>query len=375
MRRRRLLASAVFSVVAITGLTAILEGITPAPNLPTDLLLFLAIVVGSALIGGFIAGAATAIVSFPVIIWFLTVPVHTFRIEGGEDVAALFVFFSVSIIVSALVDQVARRSADAQSARDQAAELAIAAARAETAAEGDRLRTAILRAVSHDLRTPLSSIKASASSLLQDDIEWSSHDRHEFLTTIEEEADRLDRIVGNLLDLSRLEAGVVHPVLATISVEVAIRDAIASLSTDSATIVVSIAQDDLEVAADEILLERAIANIVANAVRHGSVDEPIEIRARRSAENVEITVIDHGPGMAADDREQVFEPFRQLGDRSAGAGTGLGLAVARGFIDAMDGTIVLDETPGGGLTATISLLSPGTISRAADVRTRSVTLR
>lgn len=357
------------------GLTAILEGIRPTPNLATDLLLFLAIVVGSALIGGFIAGAITAIVSFPVIIWFLTVPVHTFRIEGGEDLAALFVFFSVSIIVSALVDLVARRSADARSARDQASELAIAAARAETAAEGDRLRTAILRAVSHDLRTPLSSIKASASSLLQDDIEWSDHDRHEFLTTIEEEADRLDRIVGNLLDLSRLEAGVVHPELVSVPVDIAIHDAIASLSTDTSTIDVSITEAHLEVAADQTLLERVIANLVANAVRHGSVDEPIELRARRFADAIEIGVIDHGPGMRADDREQAFEPFRQLGDRSAGAGTGLGLAVAKGFVDAMGGTIALDETPGGGLTATITLRAPAASDSAiTGVRTRSVSL-
>ena len=351
MRPRRLFAAAAFSITSITALIAIVDRLSTPPKLSTDLLLFLGIVVGAALIGGFLAGVATAVISFPTIVWFLTKPVHSFRIAGGEEFAALVVFFSVAIIVSALVDQVARRSADAESARGEAATL-------EAAAEGDRLRTAILRAVSHDLRTPLASIKASASSLLQQDIEWNEHDKREFLTTIDEEADRLDRIVGNLLDLSRLQAGVVRPELTNVTAIVAIRNAIGGIGAEHADLSIDIKNNDLEVAADQVLLERAIANLVANAVRHGSPDEPIEIQAFSNKEMVSILVIDHGPGMTKADRALAFEPFHTAGDQTSGAGTGLGLAVAHGFVEAMGGSIALKETPGGGLTAELLLRSP-----------------
>lgn len=343
--------------MCIVALTVVLSHLKPAPNLPTDLLLFLGVVVGAALIGGFVAGVATAIVSFPVINWFLTVPLHTFRIEGGEDFAALTVFFFVSIVVSALVDQVAKRSADAEIARDEASEFAIAAAKAEAAAEGDRLRTAILRAVSHDLRTPLASIKASSTSLLQEDIEWSAESRREFAMTIDEEADRLDRIVGNLLDLSRLDAGAVTPEFVSVRVSTAVHDALSSLGSNREVFQSLSITPDLEVIADPVLLERVLANIASNALRHGSSSGLIQLTARQRTEHVEIIVADHGPGMTPDDRIRAFEPFMQLGDRSGGAGTGLGLAVASGFIEAMNGTIKLEETPGGGLTAIITLPS------------------
>ena len=349
----------------------VLAHLQPAPNLPTDLLLFLGIVVGAALIGGFVAGVATAIVSFPVINWFLTVPIHTFRIEGGEDFAALTVFFFVAIVVSALVDQVAKRSADAELARDEAAEFAISAAKAEAAAEGDRLRTAILRAVSHDLRTPLASIKASSTSLLQDDIEWSAESRKEFVTTIDEEADRLDRIVGDLLDLSRLDAGVVQPEFTAVRVVAALHDALASLGTIRNAFETDSIDSKLEVIADSVLLERVLANIASNAVRHGSSSGSIQITAHQKRDTVEITVADHGPGMTSEDRMRAFEPFMQLGDQAGSAGTGLGLAVASGFIEAMNGTIRLEETLGGGLTAIISLPSPAGDSA---MHTRSVSV-
>ena len=371
MRRRRLLPAAGFSIVCIVALTVVLAHLTPAPNLPTDLLLFLGIVVGAALIGGFVAGVATAIASFPVINWFLTVPIHTFRIEGGEDFAALTVFFFVAIVVSALVDQVAKRSADAELARDEASEFAIAAAKAEAAAEGDRLRTAILRAVSHDLRTPLASIKASSTSLLQDDIEWSEESRREFAMTIDEEADRLDRIVGNLLDLSRLDAGAVTPEFVSVRVWEAVHDALASLGPLRDAFAQPSIDPELEVVADPVLLERVLANIASNAVRHGSSNGAIQLSARTVGDLVDIIVADHGPGMSAEDRVRAFEPFMQLGDQSGGAGTGLGLAVASGFIEAMNGSIDLTDTPGGGLTASISLPSP---TGRSNIRTRSVSL-
>lgn len=346
--------------MSIVALTVLLSHLKPTPNLPTDLLLFLGIVVGAALIGGFAAGVATALVSFPVINWFLTAPVHTFRIEGGEDLAALIVFFFVSIVVCALVDLVTKRSADAQRAQNEASEFALAVATAEASAEGDRLRTAILRAASHDLRTPLASIKAAATSLLQDDIEWSPEAKREFLSTIDEEADRLDRIVGNLLDLSRLEAGVIQPELVSVRVLSAVHDALSSLGPARDAFEITSIDANLEVIADAVLLERVLANIASNAIRHGASSGALQIQTRRHENSIDIVISDHGPGMSTEDRTRAFEPFTQLGDRAGGAGTGLGLAVASGFIEAMNGSIILDDTEGGGLTVVMTLASPKT---------------
>jgi len=231
------------------------------------------------------------------------------------------------------------------------------AARAAAAAQGDRLRTAILRAVSHDLRTPLASIKASATSLLQDDIDWAPDTQREFLEAIDEEADRLDAVVGDLLDMSRLEAGVVRPALSPVGLDEVVHSALASLSETTGIVACDVPTALPPVLADPALLQRSVANLVANALRHGSADGAPSVVGRSIGTEVELRVVDHGPGVPALDREQLFEPFRRLGDRQGPAGVGLGLAVARGFVDAMGGQLRLDDTPGGGLTAVVTLPS------------------
>lgn len=336
---RRFLAAATVAVASIIGLTAILEHVRPAPDLATSLLLFLAVVVVVAVIGGSTVGIATAVVSVPVIIWFVVEPRHTFEIDGRELVAVL-VFLAVAISVSISIDLVNRRSS----------ELALAAARAETVVEGDRLRTAILRAVSHDLRTPLASIKASATSLLQDDVEWSDTARREFLLTIDEETDRLDRIVGNLLDMSRLDAGAVRPKASEVDVGAAVRNAAAGVDRQPSGVTVD-GRGPLFAVADEVMLERVVANLVANGLHHGG--GAVTIVLRRDRGDVLVEVVDHGPGIDPERVEDAFTPFHRDGERTPGSG--LGLAVARGFVDAMGGTLTLGPTPGGGLTATVRL--------------------
>ena len=244
-----------------------------------------------------------------------------------------------------------------------AAQLAIAleqrrlraeAAEAEVVAEGDALRTALLRAVSHDLRTPLASIKASVSSLLQDDVTWSDHDEHEFFLTIDEETDRLNRLVGNLLDMSRLQTGVLQMTTRPIGWEEVVAAAASSISvTGDDALELDVPETLLPVLADPALLERAVANVVANALRHGA-GHPVQIRAEGGTGVVHLLVIDHGPGVPAEQWAKLFEPFQRLGDNS-GDGVGLGLAVAHGFVAAMGGSIAPQETPGGGLTMRITL--------------------
>ncbi len=229
------------------------------------------------------------------------------------------------------------------------------AADAAALAEADELRTAILRAVSHDLRTPLASIKASATSLLQDDVEWTPEARQVFLATIDEEADRLNILVGNLLDMSRLESGVLEVDLRPVALEEVVAQALASLSQLSTPIEIHVSEQLPRVLADPGLLERVVANVVSNALRYSPDDRPLRIEAGQVADRVHLRIIDQGSGVRPDDRERIFEPFQRLGDRGTSTGVGLGLAVARGFTDAMDGELTLEDTPGGGLTTVISL--------------------
>lgn len=236
--------------------------------------------------------------------------------------------------------------------------LASEAARARELAEIDRLKSALLAAVGHDLRTPLAGIKAAASSLREDDVEWTERDVAEFLATIEESADRLGELIANLLDMSRLHAGVLavdpRPVDLEAVVAKALLDQPAPTGDANAATDVAVPDELPFVHADDGLLERVIANLVSNARRHNRADTSIRIDASQDGETVRLRVIDHGPGVPADAWDRMFEPFQRLDDHTTG-GVGLGLAIARGFTEAMDGTLVPSHTPGGGLTMTLTL--------------------
>jgi two-component system, OmpR family, sensor histidine kinase KdpD len=242
-------------------------------------------------------------------------------------------------------------TAQAVAALDRA-RLRTQAAQAEALAEGDRIRTALLRAVSHDLRTPLASIKASVSSLRQTDVHWTPQDEAELLATIEQNADRLDALVGNLLDMSRLQAGSLEPFLRATAVDEVAPVALRGL--DDADHLLIVVPDDLPlVRADPGLLERVLANLFSNALRHSPPDQRPMLRAREDGDQVVVDVVDHGSGVPAGLKERIFEPFARLDARTPGVG--LGLAVAKGFAEAMGGTIVAVDTPGGGLTVRLRL--------------------
>jgi len=229
------------------------------------------------------------------------------------------------------------------------------AAEADVLARADELRTAILRAVSHDLRSPLASIKASVSSLLQRDVEWSGAVRDEFLVSIESETDRLTSIVTNLLDLSRLEAGVLRPVVTSVSLEEVVAAALHGLGVSTGRVRVDLPTDLAEVRADPALLERAVANLVGNAVTWSPAGGVVLVSGFRKDERVQLHVIDRGPGIPIAQRDVVVQPFHRLGDGGGGGGLGLGLAIADRFIAAMSGSLELRDTPGGGLTAVVTL--------------------
>ncbi|MEC3995451.1 ATP-binding protein [Actinacidiphila sp. DG2A-62] len=235
--------------------------------------------------------------------------------------------------------------------------LAGEAARARELAEGNRIRTALLAAVSHDLRTPLAGIKASVTSLRSDDVAWSADDEAELLAGIEAGADRLDHLIGNLLDMSRLQTGTVSPLVAPVDLDEVVPAALAAVPRDSVDL--DIPEDLPMVEADPGLLERSVANVVENAVKYSPPGRRVVVAASAVHDRVELRVADRGPGVPEAARGAIFEPFQRHGDAPRGNGVGLGLAVARGFAESMGGTLEAEETPGGGLTMVLALRAAG----------------
>ena len=231
------------------------------------------------------------------------------------------------------------------------------AAQAEDVAAGDRMRTALLSAVSHDLRSPLASAKAAVSSLRSRDVVWSPADREELLATAEESIDRLVRLVENLLDMSRLQAGALSVLIRPVAIDDVAPLALADLGPGEHEVAVQLPEDLPDVMADAALLERVLGNLLANALRHSPAGRPPHLAATVRQGMVEVHVVDHGPGILPDDRERVFAPFQRLGDTDNTTGIGLGLALARGLTEAMGGTLTPEETAGGGLTMIVTLPS------------------
>ncbi|GLU50377.1 sensor histidine kinase [Nocardiopsis ansamitocini] len=230
------------------------------------------------------------------------------------------------------------------------------AAEARRQAAGNRIRTALLAAVSHDLRTPLTSVKASVSSLRATDIALDEADRTELLETIEESTDRLNGLIDNLLDMSRLQTDSVCPQFKEVGLEEVVPRALIGVPQELVS--VDVPEQLARVRCDSGLLERAVANVVENAVRHNPAGAaPVRVSASVLGAIVELRVGDHGPGVPDESKERIFEAFQRLGDTPRGTGIGLGLAVARGFTEAMDGSLVAEDTPGGGLTMVFALLT------------------
>jgi two-component system sensor histidine kinase KdpD len=236
-------------------------------------------------------------------------------------------------------------------------QLSAQAAEATALAEANELRSALLQAVSHDLRTPLAGIKASVNSLRQPDVEWTPDETAEFLATVEDETDRLTNLVDNLLDMSRIQADAVMPALRPTTLDEVVPAALASLGPRARDVVVDVSESAPPVLADPTLLERVVANLVDNAITHGGSACPVRVEAGVVGDRVLLRIIDRGRGIRVDDRERVFHPFQRLDDAAprSGAGVGLGLAVARGFTRAMRGELTIDDTPGGGTTMIIEL--------------------
>ncbi|MFJ4185707.1 ATP-binding protein [Kitasatospora sp. NPDC089509] len=238
--------------------------------------------------------------------------------------------------------------------------LAVVAAEVEPIKAADRMRTALLAAVSHDLRTPLAAARASVGSLLSPDVEFSPEDQTELLSTADESLVKLTRLVDNLLDMSRLQAGALTLHLTETHLDEILPRALDSLPDPYAPIQPLDLDTAPPVLADPPLLERVLANVITNALRYNAPGAPVLVTASHHADLVEIRVIDRGPGIAPEDRDRVFLPFQRLGDTDNTTGVGLGLALSRGLAEAMGGSLEVEDTPGGGTTMLLTLpAAPG----------------
>lgn len=234
------------------------------------------------------------------------------------------------------------------------AELANHAAEVDALERANELRTALLRAVSHDLRSPLSAIQASVTSMLQDDVEWPAEDEKEFLQTVSEETERLNRVVSDLLDAGRLQTGTLQVQRRPTGIEDVVSTVATAFRYQKHRLTFDSDVELPDVSTDPVLLERIVENLVRNALDHSPPEAPVGVSAGVVGHRIDLRVMDRGPGIDLETRQMMFEPFRTLDD-SHMAGVGLGLAVAKGLADALGHEITVDDTPGGGTTMILSV--------------------
>ena len=312
---------------------------------------------------GWRIGLLAAVVSALAFNWFHIPPTGRFDVAADRDAVALVTFVIVAIIGSAVAEMARARAAEAERRR-QETDVVLAELR-ELSAERDRmeaeaieagalrrsdeLKTALLRSVSHDLRTPLTSIIAAGTAL--DSPTLTEQERHELSEAVVQEGQRLSRLVENLLDVSRLESGSAEPRREPIDLAGVLEAARESIGSDGSEVRLGVDPDVPALVADPVQLERAFANLLENGVRHGG-GRPVLVRSRETGGRLVVRVVDQGPGIPEQERARIFEPFyrRESGNR----GFGLGLAIARGFIEANGGELAVESVPGQGSTFVVS---------------------
>lgn len=357
-RVRRMAAGWIVTLAGLAAATAVLLPFRSTLTVATAALVLVVPVTLGVAVGGFPA------VPFGVLAGFLTFdfvfipPYYTFYVSQWEDWVSLFVYAIVGCTVGVVVAQMQR----AQRAAD----------RTRMLEEVDRLRAALMGSVSHDLRTPLASIKASISDLADPALALSDEDRATLLRTTEEETDRLARLVTNLLDMSRIQAGGLVPHRSATPLDELIAGVVARLTGmfREHPLHVEVA-DGLPLAdVDYLLVEQVLSNLLENAVRYTPPGTAVTVRAGTGpgGGEVEVAVVDHGPGVAEEERDRIFDEFYRL--RAGGAapfGTGMGLAIVKGIVEAHGGCIGVSETPGGGATFAFRLpVAPETVPDEAE---------
>ena len=324
--------TAAASVAFVTAAVAVLKPYVPVLSLGV---LYELAVLPVAVLWGVALATAVSVASMLAFNWFFLPPTHTFQLKDTANWLALAVYLVTGIVVSVLATQVRRRS---QLAAERAME-------AEAIGRSDAIKTAVLHSVSHDLRSPLTAIVAAASGLGNPQVKLARADRDELVATIRTEADRLDRIVGNLLDLSRLTSGVAAPHQELWTADDLVSRALDQLGRGGERVVTELDADAPPVQVDAAQIERSLVNLLDNALKFSPPETPVTLRVESSGDEVRLHVLDRGPGVDPAARERVFEAFQRGSDGVRGAG--LGLAIARGFAE-VNGARVWAENGEGG---------------------------
>jgi K+-sensing histidine kinase KdpD len=357
------LVAAIGCVVLCTAVVYPLR--TIAPPVSAGVVYVLGVLVVSTYWGLWL-GLFTSVASALAFNFFHIPPEGTLDVAKGENWVALVLFLAVATIASSLAEQSRARAREAERRRRQA-NLAVQAAFAllldrerlqaatiETQAlrRSDEVKTTLLRAVSHDLRSPLTAIMAAGEALGAEGI--SERDRRALAAAVSAESTRLSSLVDKLLDLSRLEAGQAQPRPDWCSIEEVVAAAVDELGERRDLVRLSLDSDLPFVRADAAQLERAIANLLENAVRFSAGEQAL-VRARALEDRIVIRVVDRGPGIPPEDLDAVFEPFYQRPDNRTQEGSGLGLAIVRGLVEINGGHVWAESVPGQGTTFVIEL--------------------
>lgn len=314
-------------------------------GLTTVALIFLLVIFANAVAWGRGPSLLTAAAGFLALNYFFTQPYHTFVVASSQDLISLIVFLFVAEMTSRLVTQVRRREADAQTRLVQADLLRQKEAEAEALRRADELKSELLAAVSHDLRTPLSSIRVAATALDQNGVHFGDETRHEMLQMIDSEAARLSRLVGNLLDLSRIEGGVLHPQKEWRSLDEVVAKAVDDLGDRAREhrITVQVPPDLPLVPLDFTQIEDVFVNLLDNAIRHAPEGTEIRIAASTGGGEAIVQVENDGPPVPPDAAAGIFNRFSTA--HGSYHGVGLGLAICKGLVEAHGGHIWV-ERPG-----------------------------
>jgi two-component system sensor histidine kinase KdpD len=348
--RRRLTGWA----VTVAGLAVATVGLLPFRSDITVATAALVLVVPVALgvaVGGFSAVPVGVAFGFLTFDFFFIPPYSTFYVTEWEDWISLVVYAVVGCTVGGVVAQLGRAQREAEARRAEAqllwaerARLVEESNRLQLLEEVDRLRAALIGSVSHDLRTPLASIKASISDLADPGLLLSDDDRATLLRTTEEETDRLTRLVTNLLDMSRIQAGALVPHTSATPLD----ELIGAVAGRFGPMLADV---------DYLLVEQVLSNLLENAARYTPPGTAVTVRAAAAGgDEVEVAVVDHGPGVAEEQRERIFDQFYRLRAEGQGpVGTGMGLAIVKGIAEAHGGRIWVEATPGGGATFVLRL--------------------
>jgi two-component system sensor histidine kinase KdpD len=294
--------------------------------------------------------------------FFFLPPLYTLTLQDSRNWLALLVFLVTAVVVSELATRSRRRAEEAEGAllslrevTEERERLALEALEAEALRRSDALKTALLRAVSHDLNSPLMAILTSAGALAHDELSLAEEDRRELVETILGEAERLSGLVSNLLDLSRLQAGAAAPDPGDWPIDDLVLESLNGIEAGSRVEVVLPDDDSPLVHADMHQAERVIANLVENALRYSPPEEPVRVQVRQTGSEVHVRVVDHGRGVPPRETESIFAPFQRGTLTGETRGAGLGLAIARGFAEANGGRVWVESHTGQGATFVLAL--------------------